>query len=109
MGIPLPLDTIRHKSERELIGAVQALIIERRIDEMLVGLPLLLSGAEGAQSAYVRACAAMLEQSGVRVRFVDERYSTPRRSHMHSKHAPHPGAYDGDAAAACSLFDRGAE
>ncbi len=106
VGIPLPLDTIRHRSVDALIGAIIQVARARSIDEIVVGLPLLLSGEEGSQSQFVRDCAKHLTDAGFSVRFTDERYSTPRRDTHYSKHEPHPSLYDGDAASACALLQQ---
>ncbi len=102
IGIPLPLDTVRHASEKELLGAVRAVIAEKKIDHVIVGLPKLPSGEEGAQAAMSRSVGAQLLKNGSPVQYVDERYSSPRSSQH--KHAIPASKIDGDAAAACSLI-----
>ena len=99
--VPLPLDTIHHTSEIELVDAVLPIIRHRKVDRVLVGLPLLLSGDEGEQAKESRKVGALLEAASFPVDYVDERYTTPR-------HSPHKNALptqkiDGDAAAACAL------
>ncbi len=102
-AVPLPLDTFYHDTQEQLLSHVLALVDERSIDKLLIGLPLLPSGDEGAQAAFVRGIASQLAHK-IPVTFVDERYSTPpSRS---SKHDVHPSHFDGDAAAACSLFEK---
>ena len=93
-GVPLPLDTIQHTSFEELEKKVLDLIAERSVDHVILGLPLLLSGEEGKQSAIVRAFASRLENSGISPQFVDERYTTP----------PQKGS-DSDATAAFRLLE----
>jgi putative Holliday junction resolvase len=105
IGIPLPLETIRHHSVEELLEAALPLIAARKTDKVILGLPLLPSGEEGSQSAFVRSVGNQLEAQGIAVEYRDERYSTPRRhSDKAARHSPPPSAYDGDAAAACSLL-----
>ncbi|MDD5470106.1 MAG: Holliday junction resolvase RuvX, partial [Candidatus Peribacteraceae bacterium] len=41
VGIPLPLESIAHRNERELVQAVQTLVTERGVDRLIIGLPLL--------------------------------------------------------------------
>ena len=97
-GITLPLDTLRHVHEAELVSNVARLAKERGVDRVVVGLPLLPSGEEGEQARFVRAIALRLEKEGLAVSLLDERYSTDR-----------PSGYDKDAAAACHLLSLFAE
>ncbi len=92
-GIPFPLDTLQHSSLEEFAELVGRLVSERSIGTILIGLPLLPSGAEGEQSTSVRQYAAALESLGVEVEFLDERYTTP-----------HSTLGDGDALAASSIL-----
>ncbi|HVW67129.1 MAG TPA: Holliday junction resolvase RuvX [Candidatus Peribacteraceae bacterium] len=93
INIPFPLDTITADSKEEMIAQVELIARERKVDRIVVGLPLLPSGDEGSQAHYVRSCAANLEQLGFPIDFLDERYTT-----VDSKE------YDGDARAACQLL-----
>lgn len=59
------------------VAEVAALAAERDAIEIFVGLPLKLSGAEGASAEDARAfAAAVAERTGIPVRLVDERMST---------------------------------
>lgn len=102
VGIPLPLDTILHTSEDQLIDAVMAIVSARQIDRIIVGLPRLPSGDEGLQAAESRKIGSRLEKKGLAVEFVDERYTTPRFSSH--KNALPTQKTDGDAAAACAIL-----
>lgn len=103
-GIPLPLDTISHSSEEDLIQRLRMLIDERGIDRVIIGLPLLPSGKEGSQSAVSRSIGQRLADAGLSVEYRDERHTTPRISHH--KHALQARKIDGDAAAAYVLLSR---
>ncbi len=92
-AIVLPLDTLTHQSPEELAQQVLAITQARAIDLIVLGLPLLPSGAEGSQVAFVRSCAGLLTEGGAQVAFQDERYTTQRQSDT-----------DGDARAACELL-----
>lgn len=88
MGIPLPLDTLSHASNHDLIEQVRVLANVRKIDRLVVGLPLLLSGKEGSQSSLVRDVGELLEEElSLPVTFIDERYSTPAGSKEPDAHA----------------------
>lgn len=93
VGIPLPLDTIESSSPQGLLDDILVLADERDIDMVLLGLPLLLSGKEGFQVGYVRDMGALLEEKGLVVEYLDERFTS-------QKH----GDNDGDAKAACTLL-----
>jgi len=92
-GVPLPLPTLQHESVEELIEQVAAIVKERKIEAIVAGLPLLLSGKEGVQAAYSRDVAQRLIDAKIPVKMLDERYTTPRT----------PEA-DGDATVACGLL-----
>lgn len=92
-GVPVALESLEHKKSDDLIDHVRSLAEEKSVDLILCGLPLLLSGDEGAQSSYSRSIADALAESGLNVTFLDERYTTPNIAEI-----------DGDAAAACQLL-----
>jgi putative transcription antitermination factor YqgF len=93
VAVPVALDTLKHKSVQSLIEQILPLLKERNIDRVVCGLPLLLSGEEGAQCALVRDVTEALQENGVEIALLDERYSTPSINEI-----------DPDAAAACQLL-----
>ncbi len=102
-GIPLPLDTLTHVSESALVDAVLEIVRTRKIDRVIVGLPLLPSGDEGAQTRVSRTIGDAIARAGVAVEYGDERYTTPGgKTH---KHTVTTSEFDGDAAAACELLN----
>lgn len=61
----------------DVVTEVGKMVAENGVDTIVVGLPVSLSGREGASAAAARALAARLREStGVRVELHDERYST---------------------------------
>lgn len=84
IGIPHPLDTFHHRTVEDLISEVQRVSEEKKIDQLVIGLPLLPSGDEGEQSGYVREVAQKFEFLGLPLSFLDERYSSPRPLSEHS-------------------------
>ncbi len=74
-GVAVVLPTVHHHTQEDFSEAVKKEIRNRGITDLVVGLPLLLSGEEGAQVRLVRGAVADLEQL-VRVHFLDERYSS---------------------------------
>lgn len=91
--VPVALETLVHASLDELQERVIELIKRKRIDRVIIGLPLLPSGSEGKQAKLVRAFSRMISEEGYRVELRDERYTTPRNP-----------PFDADAAAALALL-----
>jgi putative holliday junction resolvase len=102
IGIAMPLQTIEHQTDTELFHAVSQICATRRIDQMIVGLPLLPSGDRGEQAQYVSGIADTLRALGLPLELRDERFTTPRKQ-IH-KHTFLRAEIDGDAAAACALL-----
>lgn len=90
--IVFSLPTIAHTSEDELLTSITRLVHDRSIDEVVLGLPLLLSGEEGSQARIVQDLAERLLDAGISCHLLDERYSTPLRTDI-----------DSDAASACEI------
>ena len=90
----IPLDTIHHQNESELIDAALAVIASRGASNVVVGLPLLLSGIEGSQAKFARMIGDRIAASGIEVDYIDERFTTDRQTPS-----------DGDAKAACIVLN----
>ncbi len=59
------------------ISALEEILATEEVDALVVGLPLSLSGEEGASAAAARAFGRELaESTGLAVSFVDERFTT---------------------------------
>lgn len=73
-----PLITLRRADDGTDLDELAALVTEHEAVQVIVGLPLGLSGDEGAAAALARAYAAQLASrvAPVRVELVDERLST---------------------------------
>ena len=104
VGIPLPLDTIRHDSEEEFLSHVLQLVSQRTIDTVVIGLPRLPSGEEGSQAIFVREWGDLLLDHGVDVRFVDERYTSLHRETKATSRQEMKGVIDKDSLAACEIL-----
>ncbi len=103
-GVPVPLDTIAHRTKEELRDAVKKISDERRIDTIVIGVPYLPSGGEGSQTRIVRGYGLLLEALGPEVVYKDERFSTPRRKMAAKRNASFPLAEDDNAQAAVSIL-----
>jgi len=79
VGVPVALETIVHTSFAELQERVIDLITRKCVDRVIIGLPLLPSGALGEQAELVHAFSRMITERGYPVELRDERYSTPRK------------------------------
>ncbi len=56
------LPTIRRKNKRTDLAALDEIIRRYEVRELVIGLPLRMSGAEGRQSEKIREFAAMVEK-----------------------------------------------
>jgi putative Holliday junction resolvase len=93
IGFALAMDTIESTDEADLVAQILQICDEKDIDLIVLGLPLLPSGKEGAQTSFVRLIGDRLEAATMPVEFLDERYTTDKRSES-----------DGDAKAAIQLL-----
>jgi putative Holliday junction resolvase len=72
-----PLEPVLAPSSRRGLGRLRALVAERKVEAVIVGLPLSLSGADTDQTRETRAFAATLERIlPVPVELYDERFTT---------------------------------
>ena len=72
-----PLTTIFRKNISNDIEKLYQLIIEKEANELIIGLPLLLSGEEGAQVRLVKSFVNLLNKKiDIPIYYIDERYST---------------------------------
>lgn len=73
-----PRPAIVHGSRAELLARVAELVAREEADEVVVGLPLSMSGGDSAQTTEARALAQELRSrlGGVRVSEFDERLSS---------------------------------
>lgn len=90
----IPLDTIHHKNDAELVDAGLAVLEQRGATLVVIGLPLLLNGVEGSQARFAKMVGARFAARGFAVDYIDERFTTDRQ---------YPG--DGDAKAACIVLN----
>tara|TARA_B100000029_G_scaffold154823_1_gene150138 strand:- start:15480 stop:15890 length:411 start_codon:yes stop_codon:yes gene_type:complete len=72
-----PLTTILRKNSTHDIEKICELIEKEEIKELIIGLPLLLSGDEGSQAKLVKSFANLLyEKINIPLHYIDERYSS---------------------------------
>jgi len=77
------LDTIQRQNKRRDWEALGAVLAKYEVGEIVVGLPLRLTGAEGTQSEKMRQFAADLEkQFGLTVHLWDERWTSTEANRL---------------------------
>jgi putative Holliday junction resolvase len=77
--IVTPIEQVEHPATKRGLAALRALVREREIDHVLVGLPLSLDGSDSGQTREARTFAGRLGEhmpEGVAVELYDERYTT---------------------------------
>ncbi|HEX6880522.1 MAG TPA: Holliday junction resolvase RuvX, partial [Terriglobales bacterium] len=71
------LETIRRKNKRTDLAALEKVIKDYEVVEMVVGLPLRMSGQEGTQAEKMREFVAILEKHfGLPIHLMDERLTS---------------------------------
>lgn len=78
--IATPLETlVRRKGKRPPVAPIAAIAAEHGAEQLVVGLPLDLSGEETAWTAEVRTFGdSLAERTGLPVAYVDERMTSVR-------------------------------
>jgi putative Holliday junction resolvase len=77
LGIIAQPHAVLDRSEGDLLGRLRGLVEEHEVTEIVVGLPVSLSGTEGAAAVAARQLATSVqEQLGLPVRLHDERFTT---------------------------------
>ena len=102
-----PLTTIERTSDNQAIDAILDIADEQEAGEIVVGLPISLSGGYSEQTRSVAAFARKLEErSPVPVKTADERYSTVEAERLLSQSKPKRARSRGeiDSAAAAVIL-----
>lgn len=77
--IATPIDPVLRPASKRGMASLVALVRQRQVSEVVVGLPLSLSGADSEQTREARAFAERLAKrlgESVSVRMHDERFTT---------------------------------
>lgn len=99
--IVTPIEAVLRPATRRGLDALAALVAEREVERIVVGLPLSLSGEDSAQTREAREFAARLERrlgDGIAVELHDERLTT-RMAQRIGAHPPARTSEDSRAAA----------
>lgn len=86
IGFPFPLEPIKG-DDAATVAAVRQLARERQANTLVIGLPLLPDGTEGEQASHTRALAEEWAKDGLKVHFLDERYTSTVESGDQNSHA----------------------
>lgn len=86
VGFPFPLDPIVG-NDAETAAAIRQLIDRRSVTTLVVGLPLLPDGTEGAQVERVRAILKPLVDDTFPIVWIDERYTSKTDQKGANSHA----------------------
>jgi putative Holliday junction resolvase len=98
VGVAIPLDTV--DAGTDPVDAVGRIVAEQGADEVVVGLPLSMSGAIGPQAEKVLGIVEELrERLGVTVHTWDERLTTVQASRSRARRTGGPASRDAAAAA----------
>ena len=96
-GIVMAFETVKHKTFDELASQIEKITLEKKIDQCVIGLPLLLGGEEGNQVALVKLAVECIKRKvDIAVEYLDERYTTNSRKMAHKA--------DPDAESACQIL-----
>ncbi|MGA2320003.1 MAG: Holliday junction resolvase RuvX [Solirubrobacteraceae bacterium] len=83
--IVTPIESVARPASKRGLARIGALVLEREIERVVVGLPLSLRGADTAQTRETRAFAQALARrlgDGVPVEMHDERFTTRMAQRM---------------------------
>lgn len=77
MMLASPLETYQAKSMRTSIDYISALVKEKQVELIVIGMPLNMDGTKGERADKTESFGSVLEKvSGVKVEYKDERLST---------------------------------
>lgn len=88
--IATPIEEVPRPASKRGMAALAALVAEREIEQVVVGLPLSLSGADSEQTRETRAFAQRLARRlgpGVPVQLHDERFTTKLAAQTPGSHS----------------------
>jgi putative holliday junction resolvase len=105
--IVTPIDAVARPATRRGLDALAALVAEREVERVVVGLPLTLSGKESAQTRETKEFAARLARrlgEGVPVELHDERLTTRMAQRMGVRSPAYPPASASEDSRAAALM-----
>ena len=74
--IASPFKTIINNTHHHIVNLIQDIIIREDVELTIVGLPLAMSGQDTDQTKKVKYFSDKLSSKGIKIKFVDERWSS---------------------------------
>jgi|TARA_B100000287_G_scaffold431929_1_gene490172 putative Holliday junction resolvase len=74
--IASPYKTLQYFSENELINQLEKIALDKKIEKIVIGLPLNLNGEDSAQTKKVRRFKKQLSRLELPIVYEDERFSS---------------------------------
>ena len=102
INVPVPLGILENNNKKDILEHLIFWVKEYQVDKIIIGLPISLSGQEGAQAETVRNETMILQELGLPLEFVDERFSS-QSGGISAKLA---GVREDDAYAAVQLLEK---
>ncbi len=102
INVPIPLGVIIRDDQNNFLNQLRIWLKQYNVQKIIIGLPISLSGEEGAQAVRVRAETGVLRELGLPLEFVDERFS----SQSGGVSAKVAGVLEDDAYAAVQLLEK---
>ena len=100
-GVAIPIDTV--EAGRDVIETLAQIVLDQRADELVIGLPLSMSGAVGQQAeGELKVIEELREKLSITVNTWDERLTTVQAGRGGAKRGT--GASSRDAIAASILL-----
>lgn len=86
VGVAMPLDTVHHESDEELIEVMKVLVEQRHIATIIVGMPLMMNGEEGEEAERVHHVVHLINEAipSCAVELLDERETSKAYSELRS-------------------------
>lgn len=98
MNVAIPVDTVDAGGDQT--AAVRKIVVEQRAEEVVIGLPLSMTGAVGAQAEKVlEVVEALRDNFGITVHTWDERLTTVQAGRTGAKRGSGSASRDATAAA----------
>lgn len=100
--VAVPLGVIENTTDEEILEKISEWVAEYEVEKIAIGLPVSMSGEEGAQATSVRQGSKIIEQLNLPIEFVDERLT----SQSGGEQAKLAGAVSDDAYAAVQILEK---
>lgn len=82
--VPVSLPVLEYKDTVQLVKCVRAIVTERNIATLVLGMPYLADGSEGEQCDFVYSLIPSFEEICPNIERIDERFTSKNRKNMPS-------------------------